>query len=210
MTKDFDYEQMLAGRLYMAKDIQAKNSCHEAKLLEQKINQCPVEDQDQLQALQRQLFGKLGKNFKITPPIYVDYGRHIEIGDNFYSNMDCIFLDVNRIIIGNNVMLGPRVSFYTPGHPIDATVRNSQLEFGEAIIVKDNVWIGGSVSIVGGVTIGENAIVAAGAVVSKDVPANSIVGGNPAKVIRMITEEDQRLWELEMLKYHQDKNNFNQ
>lgn len=127
-------------------------------------------------ALEKELLGKTGNELYITPPLYVDYGRHIEVGENFYANMDCIFLDVNKIIFGDNVMVGPRASFYTAGHPIDPTIRTAELEFGTPIIVEDNVWIGGSATILPGVTIGKNAIVAAGAVVTKDVPANTIVG----------------------------------
>ena len=131
----------------------------------------------------------------------MDYGRHVEIGNNFYANMDCIFLDVNKIKIGNNVMVGPRVSFYTAGHPIDPQIRIEELEFGLPITVEDNVWIGGSATILPGVTIGKNSIIAAGAVVTKDVAANTIVGGNPAQLIRAINEEDNHYWNKKKEEY---------
>lgn len=117
------------------------------------------------------------------------------------------FLDVNKITIGDNVMVGPRVSFYTAGHPTDAEIRNEALEFGLPITVKDNVWIGGNVVILPGVTIGKNSIVAAGAVVTKDVPDNVIVGGNPARIIREIGDADKAKWERMKDTYYRKKKN---
>ena len=202
MTKDFDYEQMLAGELYFAPNIFPENGSLAGKKLAQQINQEPVENKEEIRRLERKLFGKTGESFFVTPPLYVDYGRHVELGENFYANMDCVFLDVNKIIFGDNVMVGPRAGFYTAGHPTDASVRIKDLEFGLPIRVEDNVWIGANAMILPGVTIGKNAIVGAGAVVTKDVPENTIVGGNPARVIREITEEDKKKWEAEMKEYH--------
>ena len=177
-------------------------------MLAQKINQLPIDNVKEIVALEKELLGKTGNELYITPPLYVDYGRHIEVGENFYENMDCIFLDVNKIICGDNVMVGPRASFYTAGHPIDPTIRTTELEFGTPIIGEDNVGIGGSATILPGVTIGKNAIVAAGAVVTKDVPANTIVGGNPAKVIRKIDENDQQFWTEKQRQYQIAKKQF--
>lgn len=206
MTKDFDYQQMLAGELYFAPDIFSENGSLEGKKLAQKINNLPIENKEEIVALEKELFGKTGDSIYVNPPLYVDYGRHVEIGNNFYANMDCVFLDVNKIIIGDNVMVGPRVSFYTAGHPTDAEIRVQELEFGLPIVIEDNVWIGGSASILPGVTVGENSIIAAGAVVTKDVPNNTIVGGNPARVIRKIGEKDKEKWEKAMRDYHTAKN----
>lgn len=208
MTKDFDYEQMLAGELYKASGIHAENGDKVGKRLAQEINQMDVRNRDGIIDLERQLFGKTPEHFYVTPPVYVDYGRHIEIGNHFFANMNCIFLDVNKIIIGDHVMFGPAVSLYTAGHPIDFEVRIEDLEFGLPIVIEDNVWVGGSATILGGVTIGKNAIVGAGAVVTKDVPANSIVAGNPAKVIRMITDEDKDKWQQARARYYESKENF--
>lgn len=206
MTQDFEYERMLAGDLYVARDILPEHKSIHGKMIAQQINQVPIENTAEIVRLERTLFGKAGQNLYVNPPINVDYGCHITIGDNFYANMDCIFLDVNRVTIGNNVMVGPRVGFYTAGHPIVADIRIEDLEFGLPIVVEDNVWIGGSAVILPGVTIGKNAIVGAGAVVTKDVPANSIVGGNPAKVIRMINDQDRQKWEQAKQKYWTAKN----
>lgn len=206
VTQDFEYERMLAGDLYVARDILPEHKSIHGKMIAQQINQVPIENTAEIVRLERTLFGKAGQNLYVNPPINVDYGCHITIGDNFYANMDCIFLDVNRVTIGNNVMVGPRVGFYTAGHPIVADIRIEDLEFGSPIVVEDNVWIGGSAVILPGVTIGKNAIVGAGAVVTKDVPANSIVGGNPAKVIRMINDQDRQKWEQAKQKYWTAKN----
>lgn len=206
MTQDFEYERMLAGDLYVARDILPEHKSIHGKMIAQQINQVPIENTAEIVRLERTLFGKAGQNLYVNPPINVDYGCHITVGDNFYANMDCIFLDVNRVTIGNNVMVGPRVGFYTAGHPIVADIRIEDLEFGSPIVVEDNVWIGGSAVILPGVTIGKNAIVGAGAVVTKDVHANSIVGGNPAKVIRMINDQDRQKWEQAKQKYWTAKN----
>ena len=201
MEVDFDYQEMLLGNLYLAGNILPENKSIHGKKIIQKINNTPIEEKETIVALERQVFGETGDNLYVTPPFQVDYGRHVEIGNNFYANMDCIFLDVNKIKIGNNVMVGPRVSFYTAGHPIDPQIRIEELEFGLPITVEDNVWIGGSATILPGVTIGKNSIIAAGAVVTKDVAANTIVGGNPAQLIRAINEEDKRYWNKKKEEY---------
>lgn len=201
MAVDFDYQEMLLGNLYLAGNILPENKSIHGKKIIQKINNTPIEEKETIVALERQVFGETGGNLYVTPPFQVDYGRHVEIGNNFYANMDCIFLDVNKIKIGNNVMVGPRVSFYTAGHPIDPQIRIEELEFGLPITVEDNVWIGGSATILPGVTIGKNSIIAAGAVVTKDVAANTIFGGNPAQLIRAINEEDNHYWNKKKEEY---------
>ena len=201
MAVDFDYQEMLLGNLYLAGNILPENKSIHGKKIIQKINNTPIEEKETIVALERQVLGETGDNLYVTPPFQVDYGRHVEIGNNFYANMDCIFLDVNKIKIGNNVMVGPRVSFYTAGHPIDPQIRIEELEFGLPITVEDNVWIGGSATILPGVTIGKNSIIAAGAVVTKDVAANTIFGGNPAQLIRAINEEDNHYWNKKKEEY---------
>lgn len=203
MDEEFEYQQMLAGELYLASSILPANRSMPGKMLAQKINQLPIENRAEIVAQERKLFGKAGDNFYVKPPLSVCYGNHVEVGDNFYANLDCIFLDINKIVIGDNVLVGPRVNFYTAGHPTDAAVRATGLEFGHQILVENNVWIGGSVTILPGVTIGENSIVGAGAVVTKDVPKNTIVGGNPAGVIREISAQDHQFWQEKLAKYRQ-------
>ncbi|MGY3750132.1 sugar O-acetyltransferase [Vagococcus acidifermentans] len=202
-----EYERMISEKLYLAGDIEAEKKSTTGKALAQKINQLDINDSEAIVALEKQLFGKTGDKIFVNPPLHVDYGFNTYIGENFYANMECVFLDVAKIVIGDNVMLGPRVHLLTPGHPIDAGVRTRGLEFGKAIHIGDNVWIGGNVTVNPGVTIGSNSIIGSGSVVTKDVPENVIAAGNPARVIRHITEEDTRYWQKEEQQYHLEKNN---
>lgn len=207
MTKDYDYQQMLVGELYLASEILPENGSARGKKLAQEINNLPIDNREEIVRLEKELFGRTGEHIYVNPPLYVDYGRHIFMGENVYCNMDCLFLDVNTITIGNNVMFGPRVSLYTAGHPIDAEVRISDLEFGLPIVIEDSVWVGGGATILPGVTVGKNSIVASGAIVTKDVPANCIVGGNPARVLREITQQDKEYWQEKQREYFIKKEN---
>lgn len=208
MEEDFDYLQMLQGELYLSSGIHPEHHAYHGRRLVQKINQIPIDNRDEIVRMEKELFGATGENIYVTPPFNVDYGRHVFIGENFYCNVDCFFLDVNEIRIGDNVMIGPRVGLYTAGHPTDPTIRNTGLEFGLPITIEDNVWIGGSAVILPGITIGENSIVAAGSVVTKNVPANIIVGGNPAKILRSINEQDYKKWSALRDAYFEKKENF--
>lgn len=125
------------------------------------------------------------------PPFHCEYGSHIEIGEGFYANTGCVMLDVGRITIGDNVLFGPNVSLYTAGHPIHPESRKSGYEYGIPIKIGDNVWIGGSCVVLPGVTIGNNVVIGAGSVVTKDIPDNVCAAGNPCRVIREITEADR-------------------
>ena len=139
----------------------------------------------------KDIIGKTGNNIIIEPPFYCDYGYNIEIGENFFANYNLTVLDVGKVLIGENVQFGPNVSIYTAGHPIHPDSRNSGYEYGIGITIGDSVWIGGSTCVMPGVTIGENSVIGAGSVVTKDIPANVIAAGNPCKVIREITEADR-------------------
>lgn len=154
-------------------------------------NNIPPRDRAKRKELMRTIVGKIGEEFNIESPFQCDYGYNIEIGENFYSNHNLIILDVGRVKIGDNVQIAPNVSIYTAGHPVHPESRNTGYEYGIDITIGDNVWIGGSVSILPGVTIGDNAVIGAGSVVTKDIPANVIAAGNPCRVIREITEEDR-------------------
>lgn len=154
-------------------------------------NNIPPRDRAKREELMRTIVGKIGEEFNIESPFQCDYGYNIEIGENFYSNHNLIILDVGRVKIGDNVQVAPNVSIYTAGHPVHPETRNTGYEYGIDITIGDNVWIGGSVSILPGVTIGDNAVIGAGSVVTKDIPANVIAAGNPCRVIREITEEDR-------------------
>ena len=132
------------------------------------------------------------QNLFVIPPFYCVYGTHVFIGKNFFATYNCVMIDVAPIRIGDNCMFGPNVSLYTAGHPIHPATRNSGYEYGKEITVGDNVWIGGSVTILPGVHIGNNVVIGAGSVVSSDIPDMTVAVGNPCRVIRQITDEDKR------------------
>ena len=137
------------------------------------------------------IFGRIGRKCNILPPFRCDYGFHIEVGENFFANYNFIVLDGNYVRIGDNVWIAPNVGIYAAGHPLDVDDRIAGWEYAFPVTIGNNVWIGGSVSIIGGVTIGDNAVVAAGSVVIRDVPADTLVAGNPARVVRKITAADR-------------------
>jgi acetyltransferase-like isoleucine patch superfamily enzyme len=137
------------------------------------------------------IFGKIGEKCNILPPFKCDYGFHIEVGENFFANYNFIVLDGNYVRIGDNVWIAPNVGIYAAGHPLDVEDRIAGEEYAFPVTIEDNVWIGGSVSIIGGVTIGKNSVVAAGSVVIRDVPPDTLVAGNPAKVVRKLTAADK-------------------
>lgn len=139
----------------------------------------------------KNLFRYVGKNPWIESPFNCDYGYNISVGDNFYANTHCTILDCAMVTIGNDVLIGPNVSFYTPNHAMDAGERKEGYERALPITIGDNVWIGGSVTITPGVTIGDNSIIGAGSVVTRDIPADVIAAGVPCRVLRSITSEDK-------------------
>ena len=122
----------------------------------------------------------------IEPNFYCDYGFNIFLGKNFYSNHNLVILDANRVEFGDNVFVGPNCGFYTSGHPLDYEIRNKGLEYAKPIKVGNNVWIGGNVCVMPGVTIGDNVVIGAGSVVTKDIPSNVVAVGNPCKTLKEI------------------------
>ena len=146
---------------------------------------------EEREKLIREIIGTTPEKFIIISPFFCDYGHNIHLGKNFFANYNCVMLDEAPITIGDNVFIAPNVSFYTAGHPSDVERRNEWLEYAWPITVGNNVWICGGVTITPGVTIGDNSIIAAGSVVTNDIPSNVIAGGNPCRVIRTITEKDK-------------------
>ncbi|MDY7394135.1 sugar O-acetyltransferase [Aureibaculum sp. 2210JD6-5] len=179
-------EKMLAGELYNPNDKELIAERHKARLLFRKINQIANNDTKLTNNLFRELFGKAGKGLFIEPPFYCDYGYNIKVGNQVFMNYNCCILDVAEVNIGDRVMFGPNVQLYTATHPLDAKTRASWLEFAKPISIGNDVWIGGGAIVCPGVTIGNGAVIGAGAVVTKDVPDNVLVGGNPAKIIKEI------------------------
>lgn len=196
-----EIELLLNGNLYIASDEYLQKLIIKKQRFLDDFNATKYEDYETREKLVKSIFRHVGKNCVINKPFHCDYGCHISVGDNFYANFDCVFLDVNHINIGNNVFLAPRVCLFTAGHPIDKDIRNEQLEYGYPINIGNDVWVGGNVVINPGVTIGNNVVIGSGSVVTKSIPSNVVAAGNPCKVIREITDKDKKYWEEEKKKY---------
>lgn len=186
-------EKMLAGELYDCGDKQLLERWHEAKRLQKEYNQADTTNNELLNNLLKELLGSRGKNVWIAAPFFVDYGENIFIGNNVEINMNCIFLDCNRITIGDNTGIGPGVHIYTVFHPVKAVERlsfesKSEFPFWKSltapVTIGTNVWIGGGSIILPGITIGDNTTIGAGSVVTKNIPPNSLAVGNPCRVVK--------------------------
>jgi len=182
-------EKSKKGLLYNANyDEELKNERSTCKILCQEYNEIKYSQSEKRNQLIRQLFNKTKNNFLIEPSFWCDYGYNIEIGENFYSNHNLVILDAVEVKFGDNVFIGPNCGFYTAGHPINAKQRNEGLEYAKPITIGNNIWLGGNVAVMPGITIGDNTIIGAGSVVTKNIPGNVIAVGNPCKVLKEITE----------------------
>ena len=185
-------EKMLAGEIYDCGDTELITRWHLAKQLQKEYNATDSHQRERLIELLNELLGSHGNNTWISAPFFVDYGENIHIGNNVEINMNCVFLDCNRIIIGNNCGIGPGVHIYTVTHPVNPTERLSEnshfwKSFTAPVTIGNNVWIGGSSVILPGITIGDNVTIGAGSVVTKSIPSNCVAVGNPCRVIREIS-----------------------
>lgn len=194
-------EKMFAGKIYnpFCEGMpEARRRAHE---LCQKYNQILESDETLREAILSELMPEHGKGVYLQGPIQFDFGTHIKMGNNSYANFNFCVLDENRVTIGDNVFIGPNCSILTPIHPLCHEDRNIfhdvktdadiNIEYSAPVVIEDNCWLGGSVTVLPGVTIGEGCVIGAGAVVTKSIPANSLAFGNPCRVIRAITEEDR-------------------
>lgn len=181
-------QKMVDGEPFAYWDKELDDMFYNAKVITREFNIIPEENIEKRFHLLKKLFGSTGETIYIEPPFRCDYGVNIHVGENFYANYDCIFSDSSYIRIGKNCMIGPGTHIYTVNHSLDPEERQRQ-KYGLAKPVKigDDCWIGGKVIILPGVTIGNNVVVGAGSVVTKDVPDNIVVAGNPAKKIKDIT-----------------------
>jgi len=177
-------EKMINGEMYFAFDEELIREREYAKSLCFEFNNLNPNKRDAREEIIKQLFGKIGNNPWIESSFYCDYGYNISVGDNFYSNHNLVILDVCKVTIGDNVLIGPNVGIYTAGHPVKPESRKEGSEFGKPITIGNNVWIGGNVVILPDVTIGDNVVIGAGSVVTKDIPTNVVVVGNPSKIIK--------------------------
>ena len=200
-TKDNVYKQE-HGYMYFVMDkalrSQVEDTVHYVNILNKLSNSEVQRRRDFLRTFMK----KLDEGAIINSPFYMEFGNHLEVGTNSIIDCDCIMLNSGRIKIGNNVIIGPKTGFYTPVHPFLPEQRESWIEHAKPITIEDNAWICGSATIIGGVTIGKNAIVCAGSVVTRDVPADTIVAGNPAKPVRKITQQDIEQYKAELAKEH--------
>lgn len=183
-------ERMLAGDLYLAEDAELMAAGRRAYLLTRDYEAGHAADPAQAQAVLAQLLGECGEGVYIKPPLYVDYGFNIAIGAGSFINYGLVALDVAAITIGRDVLIGPNVQLLTPTHPLEPALRRAKYEAAKPIVIGDNVWLGGGAIVLPGVTIGADSVVGAGAVVTRDVPPNVVVAGNPASIIRRLVAGD--------------------
>lgn len=185
-------EKRLSGVLFSGKDEphliddidKCKDMCYEYNMI------MPSHLKEREAAIKK-IFKKVGSIKAIQSPFYCDLGYNIEVGENFYANHGLTILDTGSVRFGDNIYIGPYCGFHTAGHPIDTARRNLDLEYAHPIVVGDNVWFGANVQVLPGVTIGSNVVIGAGSVVTRDVPDNVVAAGNPCKVKRTITKEDE-------------------
>ena len=187
MTKS-ELEKLEAGEWYQVNDPEVANRKLQAATLCQEFNSIPENEPAKQEAKAREIFGSAGKNLIVHSRLNVDYGKNIHVGGNFLANYNLTVLDIAPVNIGNDVWIGPNTDIYTVNHPLTAQGRQERLGIGKPITIGNDVWIGGHVTICPGVTIGNGVVVAAGSVVTKDIPDNVLVGGVPAKVIKKINQ----------------------
>lgn len=178
-------DKMLSGDYYNASDEELVKERDYARSLAFEFNHTRLSDKEKKQEILKQLIVAKG-SFLIEAPFYCDYGYNIEVGENFYANYGCTILDVNKVKIGDNVLLAPNVQIYTATHPIATMERLTGKEYAKPIVIGNNIWIGGGAIICPGVKIGDNVTIGAGSVVTKDIPDNVVAAGNPCSVIRNI------------------------
>ena len=187
-------ERMLSGGLYSAADPELFRLRQEARRLTRLYNQTAEDQPEERRRLLEALLGGVGENAFLEPPFRCDYGGNITVGRDFYANYDCIILDVCPVTIGDRVLFGPRVGLYGAGHPLDPEVRAGGLENGGPITIGDDVWLGGGVVVLPGVTLGAAAVLAAGAMGTRAIPSGVLAAGVPCRVLRPLNERDRTYW----------------
>lgn len=184
-----NYQRMVAGDLYIADDPRIAAEGRRGLELAADYGTTYLEDRDAAQPILHELIGSLGDGVEVRPPLYVDYGSNVTIGAGTFINYGLTALDVASITIGRHCQIATHVQLLTAWHPLDPAPRRDGLESASPITIGDNVWLGSGVIVLPGVTIGDNSVVGAGSVVTKDVPANVVVVGNPARIIKQLETE---------------------
>ena len=179
-------EKMLAGELYDAEDAELSAMRLRCRELTHRLNLSPPGAAEERRAILAQLVARHGERFWVEPPFYCDYGAHLSVGDRVFINFNCVILDCARVTLGNDVLLAPGVQVYAATHPLDWRTRRTWLESAKPVTVGNDVWIGGGATLLPGVTVGDRSVIGAGSVVTRDVPDDCVVAGNPARVIRRL------------------------
>ena len=200
MINKEEWDRMTSGELYCPWKV-GGDSWAKVHAAQKKFNESEFWHDRSALAELRECFAQAPDDMVLTPPVYFDHGNRTSFGRHFYANTGLTVLDENYVTFGDNVFLAPHVSIYTAGHPIDAEVRNTEMEYALPVTIGSNVWIGGNVVINPGVTVGSNVVIGSGSVVVKDIPDNCVAAGNPCRVIRPITDEDKRTWQTRYEEY---------
>ncbi len=187
MNKKSEMQKHLDGELFWNSDPEISAAKSRARALCDEYNLTKENQPRERLRLLKEIFGSCDDDIFIKPPFHCDYGYNIHVGKRFFANFDVVILDTAKVTIGDNCLIGPQTGLYTAVHPMDSRERAANYIHGEPITIGDNVWFGGHCTVLPGVTIGNNVIVGAGSVVTKNIPDNAVVAGNPAKIIKYTT-----------------------
>ena len=198
-----ELERQKAGMLYNPFKVHFPEGRGKKELVEKFNTSTGISGMERMNYL-KGVFAYMGNRAYIQPPFYCDHGWKISVGENFYANTGFLVLDEADVTIGDNVFLGPRVCIYTASHPIAAEIRNKGLEVAKPVKIANDVWVGGNVVINPGVTIGSNVVIGSGSVVTKKIPDGVVAVGNPCRVLRTITKQDQMYWNAQYEEYIND------
>ncbi|EHS87045.1 Acetyltransferase [Limosilactobacillus gastricus PS3] len=188
MKLEDQYQRILSGQMYDDLTPELVTARERTVLLTNQYNASFGQPAPEREAILKKLLGHIGQGVHFEPTFRYEFGNHIQIGNNFYANFDCVMLDGGGIEIGDNVLFGPKVGIYTSNHAFDAWERTHGACYAKPVKIGNNVWVGAGVHINQGVTIGDNTIIGSGSVITKDIPANVVAAGVPCRVIREITE----------------------
>lgn len=181
-------EKMITAEPYNPADPELVAERTEARRMIRLYNQTLETEEEKRTEILKEFFGTTGEMIYIEPNFRCDYGYNTHVGENFYANFNCVILDAAEVRIGDNCFIAPGVHIYTATHPLNAKERISGIEYGKPVTIGNNVWIGGGAIINPGVQVGDNVVIGSGSVVTKDVPGNVVVGGNPARIIKEIEQ----------------------